>query len=106
MALILGGSNEPETDFGETIFLDGSEFEGAGGGGDLDILGGGGDIKAEIGTIIAAIIKGRIGVGLGRGIDKFEGNLVGSLAIFERNDMAGFPSNIGVGFIGAEVGFN
>jgi hypothetical protein len=65
LALILGGSDEPETDLRETVFLNRSELEGAGSGGKLNVLSVGRQVKAKVGFVITAILERRIGIGLG-----------------------------------------
>ena len=75
-------------------------------GGKRDVLGGGGEIKTKIGEVVAAIIKRRVGIFLRRGIGKFDGDLMGNLTIGHGDLMMGTSRDIGIGFVGAEIGFD
>ena len=73
---------------------------------DVDIFGVGGKIETKIGDVVTTIMEGRIGAGFNWGVMKFDGDLVGNQIVLEGNDMASFPLDVGVGFVGAKVGFN
>ncbi len=73
---------------------------------EVNISGIARDIEAEIGNVIATILEWRIGIGHGRGVGKFDGDLMGDFVAGEGYGVVSLSRNISVGFVGTEIGFN
>ncbi|KKT94630.1 MAG: hypothetical protein UW96_C0018G0017 [Candidatus Collierbacteria bacterium GW2011_GWA1_45_15] len=77
------------------------------GAGEGDVLGIFGDIETEIGNVIAAVMKRRVGVSFDRGVLELDGDGMmdgggGRFLGYARNDVVGLASDEGVGSVGFE----